>query len=70
MWEARDGCLNIVCDYGYINRELTKDRPHNSLGLLEHRSQKMLWFNLLVLISFGQLNGRLHGFLSPQSEFI
>src|SRR2546427_1624828 len=69
-WKARNGRLNIVCYDGYIDGEFAQNRPNNSLRLLEHSGQQMLWFNLLVLISFGQLDGRLHGFLSPQCKSI
>ena len=38
--------------------------------VLEHRNQQVLWFNLLVLISLSQLDGRLDCFLPAESEFV
>jgi hypothetical protein len=38
--------------------------------LLEHGDQQVFRFDLLVLISFGQLDGRLDCFLSAEREFV
>jgi hypothetical protein len=38
--------------------------------LLEHGDQQVFRFDLLVLISFRQLDGRLDCFLSAEREFV
>jgi hypothetical protein len=38
--------------------------------LIEHRAEQMFRLNLLILISFSQLNAGLNRFLSSECEFV
>jgi hypothetical protein len=38
--------------------------------LVEHRAKNVLRLDLLILISFGELDARLNRFLSAECEFI
>jgi hypothetical protein len=68
--EARDGCLRVVKNYRDVGAQLAEYWSYDSLGLLEHGDQQVFRFDLLVLISFGQLDGRLDCFLSAEREFV
>ena len=60
---ARHGRLCVVKNDRNVRAQLTENWSNDTFGLLEHRNQQVLWFNLLVLISLSQLDGRLDCFL-------
>ncbi len=64
--KARDRRLQSFVDNLDVRAELAEQRTHDAFRLLEHRAEQMLRFNLLILISFGQLDGRLNRFLARE----
>src|SRR2546421_10866159 len=68
--EARDRRFAIVLDYLNIGSELTEERSNNSFRLIEHRAEKVFRLDLLMLISFSELDSRLNCFLPPPCELI
>jgi hypothetical protein len=71
--DARKTCdrrLAIVYYYLHIRAELAQQRPDDSLGLFEHRTQNVFRLDLLILAPLGQLAAGLDGFLSSKGEFV
>jgi len=68
--EPRDSSLAIVQHYLNVRSEFAEQRAHDALGLFEHCAQQMLGLDLLILVSFGEFNASLNGFLTSQSEFV
>ena len=68
--KARDGRLAIIEHNLDICAQLAEQGTHNSLCLFEHRAQKVLGLDLLILIPLSQFNAGLDGFLSPKCEFV
>ena len=68
--KARDGCLRVVENYRDVGAQFAEYWSNDTLGLLEHRDQQVFRFDLLVLISFRKLDGRLDCFLSAEREFV
>ena len=54
----------------FIRADLAEQRTYDALRLIEHRAENMLGFNLLVLSSFSQFNGRLNRFLAAKCELV
>src|SRR6185436_16154751 len=52
-------------DRGRIRAYLPEYRAHDALLLVEHRSQNVLRFYLLILIFFSDADGLLDGLLAP-----
>ena len=65
-----DGGLAIVFDDLNVRAEFSEHRPHDPFRLIEHRTEKMLRLNLLILIALGEFNARLDCFLSSKCEFV
>src|SRR6266566_1084815 len=61
--ESRDGRFGIILNDLNIGAELTEQRTHNALRLIQHRTKNMLWLNLLILIALGEFNAGLDRFL-------
>jgi hypothetical protein len=53
-----------------VRSEFSEQRAHDAFRLVEHRAEQMFGLNLLILISFGQLNAGLNRFLASECEFI
>jgi hypothetical protein len=53
-----------------VRPQLTQQRTNDALGLFEHRAKNVLRLDLLILITFGELDARLNRFLSAKCEFI
>jgi hypothetical protein len=53
-----------------VRSQLAQQRTNDALGLFEHCAKNVLRLNLLILISFGELDARLNRFLSAKGEFI
>jgi len=68
--KTRDRRLRIVENDRDVCAELSENWSDDTFRLVEHRDQQVLGFDLLMLVSFSQLDGRLDCFLSTQGEFI
>ena len=53
-----------------VGSQLAEQRTNDPLGLFEHCAKNVLRLDLLILISFGELDARLNRFLSAKCEFI
>jgi hypothetical protein len=68
--EKRNSRLTIVQNYRNIRPEMHQQRAYDAFGLLDHRTEKMLGLDLLILVAFGDFDAGLNGFLSSQGEFV
>jgi hypothetical protein len=68
--KSRDGRFAIVLNDLNVRSEFSEQRAHDAFRLVEHRAEQMFGLNLLILISFGQLNAGLNRFLASECEFI
>ena len=68
LWEATDRRLHVVQDDLHVRAELAQNRADDAFGLFEHREQKVLRLDLLVLVALGHLDGGLNRLLAAQCE--
>src|SRR5205807_2580152 len=65
-----DGRFAIVLHNLNVGAQLAQQRSHNAFRLFEHRAEKMLRFDLLILIALCEFNRGLDGFLPAECEFV
>jgi hypothetical protein len=68
--KTRDRRLAVAQNHLNVCSELAQQRPHNAFRLLEHCTEKMFGFDLLILIAFSEFDSRLNRFLAPKCEFV
>src|SRR5260370_39872234 len=64
--KASDGGLAVVLHDLNIRAQFSEQRTHDAFWLLEHCAEKVLRFDLLILIALGEVNAGLNGFLSAK----